>query len=103
MWRVHVDSANVSGYVVVEDKSGQTITLRESDYIIIKSHIPGEHEVVPDANMLLDDFDVIDTQDGDDAKLSVILKLSSEVMDISAEISGLSSGIAGAISSEITA
>lgn len=105
MWRVHIDPANVSGYVVVEDKTGKSITLGESDYIIIKSHIPSEHEVIPDEDMLLDDFDVIDTQDGDDAKLSAILKLSSEVKDISAnlcaEISGLSSSLAETISSEV--
>lgn len=104
MWRVHLDPKNVGGYVTVNDPVlHKSVQLGEGDYIIIKSHNPSEHEVVPDDTMRLDDFDVINAQDGDDAKLSVMLKLSSEVMYISAEISELSSGIVEAISSEMTA
>lgn len=104
MWRVHLDPKNVGGYVTVNDPVlHRSIQLGEGDYIIIKSHNPNAHEVIPDDTMRLDDFDVINAQDGDDAKLSVILNLSSEVIDLSAEISGLSSGIADIVSSEITA
>ena len=61
MWRVALDRENVSGdYVHVSDpNTGRELDLGKGDYIIIKNHLTSLYEVVPDDQMRMDDFDVI--------------------------------------------
>ena len=79
MWRIHLDSQNVSGdYVVVDDpNTGNSLKLGEGDYVIIRNHLPEVYEVVPDDTMGLNDFDVINAQDEDDTKLAVLKQVSA--------------------------
>lgn len=79
MWRIHLDSQNVSGdYVVVDDpNTGNSLRLGEGDYVIIRNHLPEVYEVVPDDTMSLNDFDVINAQDEDDTKLAVLKQVSA--------------------------
>ncbi len=79
MWRVSLDRENVSGdYVHVSDpNTGRELDLGKGDYIIIKNHLTSLYEVVPDDQMRMDDFDVINAQDEDDTKLAVLKQVSA--------------------------
>lgn len=79
MWRVSLDRENVSGdYVHVSDpNTAREIVLGKGDYIIIKNHLTSLYEVVPDDQMRMDDFDVINAQDEDDTKLAVLKQVSA--------------------------
>ena len=79
MWRVYLDRENVSGdYVHVSDpNTGRELDLGKGDYIIIKNHLTSLYEVVPDDQMRMDDFDVINAQDEDDTKLAVLKQVSA--------------------------
>lgn len=79
MWRVSLDRENVSGdYVHVSDpNTAREIDLGKGDYIIIKNHLTSLYEVVPDDQMRMDDFDVINAQDEDDTKLAVLKQVSA--------------------------
>jgi len=85
MWRVKLDHTEVDGkmnvsgdYVLVQDPNTNTSCyLGEGDYVIIKNHITSMYDVVPDDEMRLDDFDVINAQDADDTKLIVLKQISS--------------------------
>lgn len=79
MWRVYLDRENVSGdYVHVSDpNTGRELDLGKGDYIIIKNHLTSLYEVVPDDQMRMDDFDVINAQDEDDIKIAVLKQVSA--------------------------
>lgn len=79
MWRVYLDRENVSGdYVHVSDpNTGRELDLGKGDYIIIKNHLTSLYEVIPDNQMRMDDFDVINAQDEDDTKLAVLKQVSA--------------------------
>lgn len=87
MWRVSLDRENVGGdYVHISDpNTSRELDLGKGDYIIIKNHLTGLYEVVPDDQMRMDDFDVINAQDEDDTKLAVLKQVSAETL-VSAKV-----------------
>ena len=48
-----------------DPNTGRELDLGKGDYIIIKNHLTSLYEVVPDDQMRMDDFDVINAQDED--------------------------------------
>ena len=96
MWQVSIDHENVGGdYVRVSDpNTGREIDLGNGDYIIIKNHLTSLYEVVPNDQMRIDDFDVINAQDEDDTKIQILEQISAF---LNTKIETLSSALSGDI------
>ena len=82
MWRVQLDHTpgNVDKfYVTVNDpNTGTSCLIGDGDHIIIKSHLSGVYSVVPSREgMSLEDLDIVNAQDEDDAKLEILAQISS--------------------------
>ena len=107
MWQVSIDHKNVGGdYVRVSDpNTGREIDLGNGDYIIIKNHLTSLYEVVPNDQMRIDDFDVINAQDEDDTKIQVLKQISaflnSKIETLSSDLSGDIDELSTALSGEI--
>lgn len=107
MWLVSLDRENVSGdYVHVSDpNTAREIDLGKGDCIIIKNHLTSLYEVVPDDQMRMDDFDVINAQDEDDTKICIFKQISAflnnKIETLSTDLSGDIDDLSAALSGEI--